>query len=374
MQTDENMNLDNIKSALARLQSLVGDCEERGISDMERDLMLRELRDLYTVVRFTGTTPVAYPVLEPEDESEAEAERQPAPAAEPAAEAVAEQPEAEAEPEPEPEVESEAAASEIAAEPAETADEAPAADEKAEQQFAAEMQTLFAPEELAVSKRRRMIVRSLYGEDASDDETSAVSDDKSETTVKYSAPAETTDLPAFVGEEDSEEDAFSILSEIDIPRASSGSDESAVAGKEESEVETVVEAIETVSVAESVREAVPETLHAPAEHVLGDTINPGVQTIGDTIRLTENAVAEAVGNSHIASLKEAIGINDRFLLIRDLFDGNAAEYERAIERLDSFEDENACLIHIVENYSWNPYSEGAKLLMGLIERRYGSRA
>jgi hypothetical protein len=52
-----------------------------------------------------------------------------------------------------------------------------------------------------------------------------------------------------------------------------------------------------------------------------------------------------------------------------LFDGNAARYEATIDVLNEFDDLDDCMIYIVENFRWNPDSEGAKLLVSLIERK-----
>ena len=68
-------------------------------------------------------------------------------------------------------------------------------------------------------------------------------------------------------------------------------------------------------------------------------------------------------------VRKAIGLNDKFLMIRDLFDGDAARYEDTITTLNEFDDLDECMIYIVENFVWNPDSEGAKLLVSLIERK-----
>ena len=73
--------------------------------------------------------------------------------------------------------------------------------------------------------------------------------------------------------------------------------------------------------------------------------------------------------SRISDLRKAIGLNDRFLMIRDLFDGDASRYEDTISTLNEFDDLDECMIYIVENFAWNPDSEGAKLLVSLIERK-----
>ena len=66
----------------------------------------------------------------------------------------------------------------------------------------------------------------------------------------------------------------------------------------------------------------------------------------------------------------AIGINDKFLMIRDLFDGDARAYEAALDKLDAFGDFDDCMIYIAENYAWNANSDGAKFLMELLERKF----
>ena len=72
----------------------------------------------------------------------------------------------------------------------------------------------------------------------------------------------------------------------------------------------------------------------------------------------------------VADLRNAIGINDKFLLIRDLFGGDGEAYEEAIATLNAFDDFDECMIHIAENYAWNPNSDGAKFMMELLERKF----
>ncbi|MBR6661999.1 MAG: hypothetical protein IKL34_02035, partial [Alistipes sp.] len=76
-----------------------------------------------------------------------------------------------------------------------------------------------------------------------------------------------------------------------------------------------------------------------------------------------------ISHKNIKSLRQGIGLNDKFLMIRDLFDGNADEYEQAIDALDGFDDFDDCIIYIAENFAWNADSEGAKFIMQLLERK-----
>jgi hypothetical protein len=99
---------------------------------------------------------------------------------------------------------------------------------------------------------------------------------------------------------------------------------------------------------------------------LGDVLGGGVTTLADKMAVDD---APTMPFNKIKSLREAIGLNDKFLMIRDLFAGDAPRYEATIDTLDEFEDLGECMIYIVENFRWNPDSEGAKLLVSLIERK-----
>ena len=77
-----------------------------------------------------------------------------------------------------------------------------------------------------------------------------------------------------------------------------------------------------------------------------------------------------VAANTLPDLRRAIGINDKFLMIRDLFGGDAAAYEAAIGTLNGFDDFDECMIYIAENYAWNANSDGAKFLMELLERKF----
>ena len=99
---------------------------------------------------------------------------------------------------------------------------------------------------------------------------------------------------------------------------------------------------------------------------LGDVLGGGVTTLADKMAADD---APTMPFNKIKSLREAIGLNDKFLMIRDLFAGDAPRYEATIDTLEEFEDLDECMIYIVENFRWNPDSEGAKLLVSLIERK-----
>ena len=114
----------------------------------------------------------------------------------------------------------------------------------------------------------------------------------------------------------------------------------------------------------------PKEAAAPAGAVLGEVINHDVQTLADTIAPRRGMASELRLGEPVTDLRRAIGINDKFLLIRDLFGGDGEAYEEAIGKLNAFDDFDECMIHIAENYAWNPNSDGAKFMMELLERKF----
>ena len=98
---------------------------------------------------------------------------------------------------------------------------------------------------------------------------------------------------------------------------------------------------------------------------LGDVLGGGIQTLAEAMAADESTTPF----NRIEELRKAIGLNDKFLMIRDLFGGDAERYEATIDTLDEFEDLDECMIYIVENFRWNPDLEAAKLLVSLLERK-----
>ena len=120
------------------------------------------------------------------------------------------------------------------------------------------------------------------------------------------------------------------------------------------------------------RKAAPQPSPAPVEEertvTIADAMAASTQTLADTL-ITPVALGDDINHSKINSLRDGIGLNDKFLMIRDLFDGDDEAYDEAITALDSMETLDDCMIHIIENYAWNPDTEGSKFIMQLLERK-----
>ena len=132
--------------------------------------------------------------------------------------------------------------------------------------------------------------------------------------------------------------------------------------KEEQHIESAI--VAPVSVAERIAAAQAD---AQGQQVLGEVIGAGTTTLAEAVAASQ-PIVQTVQNDRVNSLRNALGINDRFILIRDLFGGDGEAFERAIDELDAFEDFNECLVYM-SAYRWNPNCDGARMLMDLVTRK-----
>lgn len=106
--------------------------------------------------------------------------------------------------------------------------------------------------------------------------------------------------------------------------------------------------------------------HMEQPQRLGDVLGGGRKVVGE---ITNVDSVPTPPMTKIVDLRKAIGINDKFIMLRDLFAGNEQLYSTTLDTLNGFADLDECMIYIVENFTWNPDSEGAKLIVSLIERK-----
>ena len=105
---------------------------------------------------------------------------------------------------------------------------------------------------------------------------------------------------------------------------------------------------------------------------LGDTLGQRTDRLNEKmgVRKEDDDISDFIKSKHINRLSEAIGINDKFLFIRELFNGNPELYNKTISSLDSsnnFDDAST----IVRNFAVaNPKNKAAKQLLELVKRKF----
>ena len=74
--------------------------------------------------------------------------------------------------------------------------------------------------------------------------------------------------------------------------------------------------------------------------------------------------------SAIDDINRAIGINDRFLFIKELFNGDKDLFNQTIAMLNGYSCLDDALMYIHENFSWNSEDSAVKQLVLLLYRRF----
>jgi len=86
----------------------------------------------------------------------------------------------------------------------------------------------------------------------------------------------------------------------------------------------------------------------------------------------ENPVHDIASKFHdqpIPDIGAAIGINEKFRYIRELFDGNSSLYIKTIDDLNNVESEADAISYLQQNFSWDPEEKLAKNLLDLTRRK-----
>jgi hypothetical protein len=96
------------------------------------------------------------------------------------------------------------------------------------------------------------------------------------------------------------------------------------------------------------------------------------EQLGSRSRKTEEDIADLLKTKPISSLTEAIGINDRFLFIREIFNNNKDAYSQAISRLDHAESLCDASAIIMSYTGDNNDNEAIKQLLDLVKRKLHS--
>ena len=86
-------------------------------------------------------------------------------------------------------------------------------------------------------------------------------------------------------------------------------------------------------------------------------------------KLGTDPEAKLLGQS-IDNISRNIGINDRFLIIRELFEGEAERFTSLVNELDNAENYEAASNILKQQLADHMDHEGVEILSGLLKRRY----
>ena len=99
-------------------------------------------------------------------------------------------------------------------------------------------------------------------------------------------------------------------------------------------------------------------------------------TLGETLQKTKRFLSDDFNEKDdvlltpIENLTKGIGLNDKFLFSKELFDGNSQNFNAAINAINAMNSFEEAEEYIKTNFSWSPNNNIAKYFMNLVRRRF----
>ncbi|MBK8951599.1 MAG: hypothetical protein IPM85_03960 [Chitinophagaceae bacterium] len=107
---------------------------------------------------------------------------------------------------------------------------------------------------------------------------------------------------------------------------------------------------------------------------INDTATSPEESLNEKLREVKTEIVEVLKETPVKDLRKAIGINDRFLYINELFRGDENMYERCIKTINSFniyaEAEYWIIRELKVKLGWNNDNETVKQFDQLVRRRF----
>ena len=97
------------------------------------------------------------------------------------------------------------------------------------------------------------------------------------------------------------------------------------------------------------------------------------ETLGEKMMGEEFTLADRLQQNPLHDLKSAIGINDKFLFVNELFGGSMEKYNKSIENLNDLKTLNGAMIYLNElkiELQWNSSNEAYQKLKELVSRKF----
>jgi hypothetical protein len=121
-------------------------------------------------------------------------------------------------------------------------------------------------------------------------------------------------------------------------------------------------------------ESVPQkkSREKPVEtNIVADRFSGKSNTFNEQIGIikSEGDISHAMKSKHVSNLTEAIGINDKFLFVREIFSGDQSSYNEAIAKLNRVENISDAKAVIMSYTGEGEENDAVKELLDLVKRK-----
>ena len=97
------------------------------------------------------------------------------------------------------------------------------------------------------------------------------------------------------------------------------------------------------------------------------------ETLGEKMMGEDHSLAAKLQQNPVQDLKSAIGINDKFLFVNELFGGSMEKYNKSIDNLNDLKTLNGAMIYLNElkiELQWNSSNEAYQKLKDLVSHKF----
>ncbi len=135
-----------------------------------------------------------------------------------------------------------------------------------------------------------------------------------------------------------------------------------------------------VPIAEVPQEEVPIAEVPPSE---ASEKSPELTTLADRYKgekryineslagnIEKNDISSKIQSKPIQHISSALGLNDRFKLINDLFNGDKDSFQNTISVLDTSSNFNEAFTYINSSFDWDMEEDSVQLLLELVRRKF----
>ncbi|MFC2115190.1 hypothetical protein ACFLTU_01855 [Bacteroidota bacterium] len=136
------------------------------------------------------------------------------------------------------------------------------------------------------------------------------------------------------------------------------------------EPDKIEESIPADKPSEQVKEASGKPVEEPS--ILADKYQGGKKFMNESLaeKGGKKDISSKIQSKPIQNIGSALGINDRFKLINDLFNGDKGSYENTIKELDGSSNFNEAFSYINSSFDWDMEEESVQLLLELVRRKF----
>lgn len=113
----------------------------------------------------------------------------------------------------------------------------------------------------------------------------------------------------------------------------------------------------------------PEKFLKKENEIIADMFE-NKRSVNEKIATNKKDLATKFKDNPIKDINSAIGLNDKFLFIRELFDNNSDKFTSSIDKLNNFENLDQAMQYINTEFKWNNENPVSNKFLELIYRRY----